>query len=184
MGNFIAHLLVYVKSLSDDVHLPQHLRKSSKIDFQFLVPRKLVRVWYHWKWFFKLYTLSYSDSSFIRWAQKSKKSRNSAYICRERWNLSRSLAYILPGGWMLFGCPAGDELRLNEFRKLLLKHYHKLPLSHIEHDTKSHFNHPLPKHPKTDFFNNLMSYTSQALQEGISNFRENFENFSENSKFR
>ena len=81
MGNFIAHLLVYVKSLSDDVHLPQHLRKSSKIDFQFLVPRKLVRVWYHWKWFFKLYTLSYSDSSFIRWAQKSKKSRNSAYSC-------------------------------------------------------------------------------------------------------
>ena len=48
MGNFIAHLLVYVKSLSDDVHLPQHLRKSSKMDFRFLVPRKLVRVWYHW----------------------------------------------------------------------------------------------------------------------------------------
>ena len=76
------------------------------------------------------------------------------------------------------------ELRMNEFRKLLLKHYHKLPLSHIEHDTKSHFNHPLPKHPKTDFFNNLMSYTSQALREGISNFCENFENFSENSKLR
>jgi len=36
--NFIAHLLVYVKNLSDDVHLPQHLRKSSKKDFQFLVP--------------------------------------------------------------------------------------------------------------------------------------------------
>ena len=66
----------------------------------------------------------------------------------------------------------------------MLKHYHKLPLSHIEHDTKSHFNHPLPKHPKTDFFNNLMSYNSQVLREDISHFCENFEKFSENSNFR
>ena len=51
MWNFIMHLLVYVKSFSDDVHLPQHLRKSSKMNFRFLVP----------------HTLSYSDSSFIRW---------------------------------------------------------------------------------------------------------------------
>lgn len=79
--------------------------------------------------------------------------------------ISRALSvYIARVGWRLFGYRSGVfyELMVNEFRKLLLKHYHKLPLSHIEHDTKSHFNHPLPKHPKTDFFNNLMSYTSQA----------------------
>ena len=95
---------------------------------------------------------------------------------------SRALqVYIARVGWRLFAYRSGVfyELRVNEFRKLLLKHYHKLPLSHIEHDTKSHFNHPLPKHPKTDFFNNLMSYTSQALREGISNFCEIFEQFSE-----
>ena len=95
---------------------------------------------------------------------------------------SRALqVYIARVGWRLFAYRLGVfyELRVNEFRKLLLKHYHKLPLSHIEHDTKSHFNHPLPKHPKTDFFNNLMSYTSQALREGISNFCEIFEQFSE-----
>ena len=96
--------------------------------------------------------------------------------------ISRALSvYIARVGWRLFGYRSGVfyELMVNEFRKLLLKHYHKLPLSHIEHDTKSHFNHPLPKHPKTDFFNNLMSYTSQAWREGISNFCEIFEQFSE-----
>ena len=34
------------------------------------VPRKLVWVWYQWKWFSKLDNLSYSDSSFIRWFRK------------------------------------------------------------------------------------------------------------------
>ena len=71
MWNLLAHLLIYVKTLSDDVHLPKHPRKCYKVDFWDSVPRKLVRVWYHWKWFFKLYNLSYSDLSFIRWIQKS-----------------------------------------------------------------------------------------------------------------
>ena len=71
MWNFITHLLIYVKSLSQDVHLLNRPRKSEKWDFPCFVPKKLVRVRYHWKWFFKLYNLSYSDSSFIRWVQKS-----------------------------------------------------------------------------------------------------------------
>ena len=91
MANFIAHLLVYVNSLSDDVHLLKHLRKSSKMDFRFLVPRKFTRVRYHWKCFLKLYTLIYSDSSFIRWAQKSKKSRNSAYLYPSISKLNKDL---------------------------------------------------------------------------------------------
>ena len=62
-------------ALCDDITLPQHLRKSSKMDFRFLVPRKLVRVCCYWEWFFKLYTRSFSDSL----EQRSKKSRNSAY---------------------------------------------------------------------------------------------------------
>ena len=33
MWNLIAHLLIYAKSLSHDVHLPKHPRKSSKFDF-------------------------------------------------------------------------------------------------------------------------------------------------------
>ena len=65
---------------SHHVHLPQRPRKSLKIDFRRSVPRKSVRVRYHWKWFLKLYTLSYSDSSFIPWVRKSLKSRNSTYI--------------------------------------------------------------------------------------------------------
>ena len=106
-------------------------------------------------------------------------ARNGIY--RTQCHISRAVSLYracwLEAFWLSIGC--FYELMVNEFRKLLLKHYHKLPLSHIEHDTKSHFNHPLPKHPKTDFFNNLMSYTSQAWREGISNFCENFEQFSE-----
>ena len=61
MWNFFAHLLIYVKNLSDDFRPPKHLRKSLRIDFRFSLPRKLIRVWYHLKWFLKIYNLSYSD---------------------------------------------------------------------------------------------------------------------------
>ena len=71
MWNFLPHLLIYVKSLSHDVPLPKRPRKCFNVDFPYLVPRELVRVWYHRKWFLKLYNLSYSDLSFIRWVQKS-----------------------------------------------------------------------------------------------------------------
>ena len=50
MLNFIAHLL-------------KRPRINLKVDFFGSVLRKLVRVWYHWKWFLKLYNLSYSDSN-------------------------------------------------------------------------------------------------------------------------
>ena len=43
------------------------LRKSSKVNFPLFVPRELVQVWYHFKWFLKLYNLSYSDSSYMHW---------------------------------------------------------------------------------------------------------------------
>ena len=52
-------------------HLPKRPRKSLKMDFRFSYPRKLVRVWYHSKWFLKLYNMCYSDSSFIYWVRKS-----------------------------------------------------------------------------------------------------------------
>ena len=78
--NFIPHLLSYMKSLSGYVHLCAHLRKSLKMDFPCFVPRKWVRVWYRFQWFLKLYNLSYWASSFIRWIQKSWKSRNSTYL--------------------------------------------------------------------------------------------------------
>ena len=45
-------------------------RKNEKWDFLCLVSRKLVQVWYHFKCFLKLYNLSYSDSSYVRWVQK------------------------------------------------------------------------------------------------------------------
>jgi len=47
MWNFTAHLLIYVISLSYDVHLLKRPRKSSKLDFRYSVPRNFVRVWYH-----------------------------------------------------------------------------------------------------------------------------------------
>ena len=45
--------------------------QNLKLNFRFSHPRKLVRVWYHFKFFFKRYNMSYSDSSFIPWGQKS-----------------------------------------------------------------------------------------------------------------
>ena len=123
------------------------------------------------------------NQSALGWGSEICHSFWTTGIYRSLWHISFAVAYFAQFGiyfarwwndfWLCSGC--FYELRVNEFRKLLLKHYHKLPLSHIEHDTKSHFNHPLPKHPKTDFFNNLMSYTSQALREGMSNFCENFQ---------
>ena len=46
---------------------PNAHAKVKKSVFLFWVPRKLVRVRYHWNWFFKLYNSSYSNSWFIRW---------------------------------------------------------------------------------------------------------------------
>ena len=51
--------------------LPKRPRKNFKIDFRFSLPRKSVRVWYHFKLFLKLYNLGYSDSSFIPCVPKS-----------------------------------------------------------------------------------------------------------------
>ena len=42
------------------------------MEFQCSVPRKLARVWLHWKWFLKLHNVSFSDSSFIRYVQNPK----------------------------------------------------------------------------------------------------------------
>ena len=35
------------KNLSGDEHLPKRPRKSFKLDLRYLVPGKLIRVWYH-----------------------------------------------------------------------------------------------------------------------------------------
>ena len=51
-----------------------------ELNFRCLFPRKLFQPWYHLKWFFKLYNLSYSDLSFNLWVYNPKKSRNSTYI--------------------------------------------------------------------------------------------------------
>ena len=59
--------------------LPKRPRKNLKMNFRFSLPRKWVRVWCHFKWFFMLYNLSYSDSSFVNSAPKSWKSGNSTY---------------------------------------------------------------------------------------------------------
>ena len=40
--------------------LPKRLRKNFKMDFRFSLPRKSVRVWYHFKWFLNLYNLLFS----------------------------------------------------------------------------------------------------------------------------
>ena len=42
------------------------------MDFKCSFPKELVRVWYQFKWFFKLYNLRYSDSFFFHCVQKSK----------------------------------------------------------------------------------------------------------------
>ena len=47
MWYFPAHLLIYVKSLSQDVHLPKRLRISSKVDFRCSVPKISVQGRYH-----------------------------------------------------------------------------------------------------------------------------------------
>ena len=51
--------------------LTQTPMQKLKLDFWGSVHRKLVRVWYYWKRFLKLYNLSYLDLNFIRWVQKS-----------------------------------------------------------------------------------------------------------------
>ena len=43
--NFLSHLLIYVNSLSQDVHLPKRPRKSLKMSSSFLVPMELVPIW-------------------------------------------------------------------------------------------------------------------------------------------
>ena len=63
MWNFLAHLLIYMESLPEDVHLLKRLRKSWKVDFRCQVPRTSVQVRYHFKWFFKLHNLRNSDSN-------------------------------------------------------------------------------------------------------------------------
>ena len=65
----ILHLLINVRNLPGDAHLLKRPRKSLKLDFRCSVLRKLVRVWFHFKWFWKLYNLSYSLSSFIPWGR-------------------------------------------------------------------------------------------------------------------
>ena len=44
MWNFLAHLLIDIKRLSDDVHLLKRPRKSHKMNFQCRTPTKLLRV--------------------------------------------------------------------------------------------------------------------------------------------
>ena len=63
--------IMTVKSLMEDVYLRKRLRKSYKVDFGRSVPRKMVRKWFHSKWFLKLFNLSYSDWIFIYWFRKS-----------------------------------------------------------------------------------------------------------------
>ena len=48
-NHFFAHLLFYLKSLSDDVHLLKRPRKSQKMDFEIRILKELVRVGYHFK---------------------------------------------------------------------------------------------------------------------------------------
>ena len=57
MWNFLAHLLIYVKSLPHPAPYQNAHAKFLKMDFRFTLPRKLVRVWYYWKWFLKLHNL-------------------------------------------------------------------------------------------------------------------------------
>ena len=47
------------------------------MDSLFLVPRELVRCYF--KWFWKLYNLSFSDLSSIAWGRNCEKSRNSLH---------------------------------------------------------------------------------------------------------
>ena len=65
----------------DIVHLLKCPRKNSKLDFEYSIPRILVRVRYHFKWFLKLYNLNLLDSKFIPWGRNRKKSQNSTYSC-------------------------------------------------------------------------------------------------------
>ena len=63
-----------------DYHREDIPRKLMTHPWEFSVPRELVRVWYQFKWFLKLYNLSYSDLSFISWGRNCKKSRNPTYL--------------------------------------------------------------------------------------------------------
>ena len=80
MQNFLAHLLVYTKRLSRDVHLRNRPRKSWNRNFPPEIPRKLWQFWYHSKWFEKLYKLSHSKLRAIHWVRKYQNSWNSACI--------------------------------------------------------------------------------------------------------
>ena len=51
MRNFLAHLLIYMKSLPGDAHPHKRPRESLKLEFRYSVPREWVRLWYHWEWF-------------------------------------------------------------------------------------------------------------------------------------
>ena len=52
-------------------HPRKRPRKSQKVDFRCWVPRKLVRVWHHYKLFLDS-SKRYADSSFIHWGQNPK----------------------------------------------------------------------------------------------------------------
>ena len=45
--NFLAHLLIYMKSLPGDAHPHKRPRESLKLEFRYSVPREWVRLWYH-----------------------------------------------------------------------------------------------------------------------------------------
>ena len=71
----------HLKTCLSDDHIHRLLETFEEIDTDKTGTitdegKDLHYVCYQWKLFFKLYTLSYSDSSFIRWDQKSKKSQN------------------------------------------------------------------------------------------------------------
>ena len=71
------HDKIDIESFPHHASLLKRPRKNSKMDFRFSLSWKWVRVRYHFKWLLKLYNLIYSDSRFVDWATKSRKSRNS-----------------------------------------------------------------------------------------------------------
>ena len=91
--------------------------------FWYSVTRKLVRVWFHLEWFLKLYNLRHSDSSFVRWVQKSLKSRNS--------NWSYDMTHIIwlqidNGPYMRSGNPRPDtdsKHSRNDLLTKIIQHY-------------------------------------------------------------
>ena len=55
------------------VRLLKRPRKSLKLNFRCLVQSELIRVWFYFKWFLKLFSLSFSDKNFICWFEESEK---------------------------------------------------------------------------------------------------------------